>query len=171
MRAHQPEFVLDAHRRQREAIPRAASEALDVTRPAVRALLHAAGHDPPYACLATASLALWGLLYADRYDMINGNREYTWLWRQLYALFWTEKDEHVSERKFLLLFVELQRTAESEAVLETFSLARKSYTKAIEELGLLPSDIKAVIDKPQSVRPRVYVGGRLIDYGQDGGNT
>lgn len=132
--------------------------------------LCAVGHDTEFLSedkidawawdLATASLALWGVLFADRYDsMLGGQREYTWLWRQVYALFWMPSEAHtpVSDRDFLLHFVELRRSAESEAVLEIFSRARKSYTDKLRELGLKPENIKTIFDNSWAARPIVLV--------------
>lgn len=133
------------------------------------AFLFAVGHDAQFLSeekldtwawdLATASLSLWGLLFADRYDsVLGGQREYGWLWSQLYALFWMGTDEHSfsEERDFLLYVAELQHTAENEEVLDIFSRARNSYMATLHELGLVPSDIQAIFDRPWEERPVIF---------------
>jgi hypothetical protein len=144
-------------------------EAYDPQSPAcMPRFLFAVGHDVEFLSddkidawawdLATASLALWGLLFAERYDsMLGGQREYAWLWQQVYSLFWRPPESHspVSDRDFLLYIVDLQHSAENEAVLDIFSRARKRYVERLNELGLLTSDIKTVFDRPWTIRPIV----------------
>lgn len=94
--------------------------------------------------------------------MLGGQREYAGRWQQLYALFWMGPNEHtpMPGRDFLLYIADLQHTAESEAVLEIFGRARLYYALRLNDLGLRPSDIKAVFDRPWTVRPIVLLPSR-----------
>lgn len=108
--------------------------------------------------LATASLALSGLVFADDYDLMHSNGKYNWLEQNLHILFWIMADENenssVSEYGLLLyLLMAAKISTETDTHIETFNRGRKSYAQHLKELGLTTSDVKSVIDKASSIRP------------------
>lgn len=113
--------------------------------------------------LATAALALFGLLHASRYDgSLGAQREHMWLWSQMFALFWMPPENHtpVSDHEFMLYFVELRHTAEYVEVLDIFCRARSSYQARLNELALVPADVRAIFNKSIAMRPIVYSASR-----------
>lgn len=158
-----------------DSLSQSTSTAYDLQSPAcMPEFLFAIGHDIKFMSLdkidiwaldlATASLALWGLLYADRYDTVLGSQQqYSVLWQELHALFWEDSDKYAaSHYDFLLHIVGLERTTNNYDVIGVFAYARMSYTSSLEELGLHSSDINAVIDKSRDARKIVLVPKKML---------
>lgn len=99
--------------------------------------------------MATASLALWGLMFdAPRDSVSNG---YMRLWRQLASLFWGEPEDYAPEWEpgFLRLDLKLLDAADVGSMLKNFDFGRKTYIDTLERLELLPSNIRTAFERPQ----------------------